>query len=171
MARKPLLRYSDCCSRPTRMMRRCLKTMFPLTRKEPTMQYKTICPRTAPATAGDARPAPQEAEAAADAGTLRQRAEDQPRSLEGTAVPGEAGQRPRARSRARRWRSPSRNWRIVCLPRLRRTRTSRCPSTQQWRSSAVTRRPRKGVTPAGCSTSIPLLPTIPFPPIRPRPGP
>src|SRR4051812_32120234 len=51
-------------------------------------------PRTAATTAPDAGAAPQETQAPFDPGTLRPRAEDQPRSLEGTPLPDEAGQRP-----------------------------------------------------------------------------
>src|SRR5204863_122889 len=50
--------------------------------------------RTPPATNGDTRAAPQEADAAADAGPLFQRAEDPPRSLEEPPLSGETGQRP-----------------------------------------------------------------------------
>src|ERR1019366_2987431 len=50
--------------------------------------------RTPATTAGDARTAPKGAEASADDGPLRARAEDQPRSLEGDSLRGEAGQRP-----------------------------------------------------------------------------
>src|SRR6266851_9246961 len=51
-------------------------------------------PRTAEGTDGTARAATQAAQAPADDGTLRQGAEAQPRSLEGTPLPDEAGQRP-----------------------------------------------------------------------------
>src|ERR1019366_1114599 len=51
-------------------------------------------PRTPATTTGDARPAPQEPEAAPDTGTLRARAEDQPRNLDRNSLPGETGQRP-----------------------------------------------------------------------------
>src|ERR1035441_10691716 len=51
-------------------------------------------PRTPATTTGDARPAPQEPEAAPDTGNLRARAEDQPRNLDRNSLPGEIGQRP-----------------------------------------------------------------------------
>src|SRR5947209_18065605 len=50
--------------------------------------------RTAATEAGDARPAPEGPQAANDNGAIRARAEDQPRSVEGNAGPGPAGQRP-----------------------------------------------------------------------------
>src|SRR6185437_5358646 len=50
--------------------------------------------RTPASATGDARATPQDAEPAADAGTLRQGTEDPPRSLEGSALSNEAGQRP-----------------------------------------------------------------------------
>src|SRR5579884_624115 len=49
--------------------------------------------RTPVSTTGDARTTPQNGEAAADPGALRQGVEDSPRSLEGSALPDEAGQR------------------------------------------------------------------------------
>jgi hypothetical protein len=49
---------------------------------------------TSSTTTGDAQPTPEEPEAAADRGTLRQGAEDQPRSLEGSPLTDETGQRP-----------------------------------------------------------------------------
>src|SRR5436309_1013225 len=52
--------------------------------------------RTVTGAAEVARAAPLRAEAAAGAGTLFQGLEDLPRSLEGAAGPGEAGQRPAA---------------------------------------------------------------------------
>src|SRR6516164_9202293 len=50
--------------------------------------------RTPATTTGDVRPASEGPEAANDNGESRQRAEDQPRGLDATARPGEAGQRP-----------------------------------------------------------------------------
>src|SRR5271157_2612289 len=52
--------------------------------------------RPAATTAADARSASQEPQTPADTGTVRQGAEDQPRSLEGNALATEAGQRPDA---------------------------------------------------------------------------
>src|SRR5438132_1520470 len=51
-------------------------------------------PRTPATTDGASRTATPDAQAPADTGDLRSRAEDQPRSLEGNARSGEAGQRP-----------------------------------------------------------------------------
>src|SRR4051794_5600914 len=53
-------------------------------------------PRPVTGTAGVARATPPRAQAASGAGTLFQGIEDLPRSLEGAAGPGEAGQRPGA---------------------------------------------------------------------------
>src|SRR5437879_4076940 len=50
--------------------------------------------RTFEGTDAAARTAPQGAQAPADDGTLRQGAEDQPRSLEGAPLPDAAGERP-----------------------------------------------------------------------------
>src|SRR4051812_40503660 len=49
--------------------------------------------RTPPGTAGDLRAAPQPEAAHADPGALHRRAEGQPRSLDGAALPNEAGER------------------------------------------------------------------------------
>ena len=55
-----------------------------------------------------------------------------------------------SRSAAKQWRSLSRNWRIVCPPRVLRTRTQR--STKRWHTCEVTRRASKRVT----ATAAPL---------------
>src|SRR6516165_11603273 len=50
--------------------------------------------RTPATTTADVRPAPEGPQAANDNGESRQGAEEQPRGLDATARPGEAGQRP-----------------------------------------------------------------------------
>src|SRR5438105_981458 len=51
-------------------------------------------PRTPATTTGDAQPAPKGPEATGNPGDIREGTEDQPRSLEGDSLAGEAGQRP-----------------------------------------------------------------------------
>ena len=63
-----------------------------------------------------------------------------------TLSPGEAGQRPEPDRERGPGDGPQGTGGSFALRVSIRTRTKRFPSTQQWRSSAVTRRAAKGVT-------------------------
>ena len=77
-----------------RQQRLSLKTTQPLNPNGDHHAVQDDHSRTPATTTADARPAPQGPEAAADTGTLRQGAEDQPRSLEGTLCQARPGSDP-----------------------------------------------------------------------------
>ena len=132
---------TTCRMRPRRPRPR---TMFHPTRKETTMQYKTICLQMIQDRPEMYDRLLKQSDAAADAGTLRPAAEEQPPGLEGAPASGQAGRQRQPDRERGAGAGPAGNW--VCLPRrLRQRTTSRSPWTTRWRSSAVIRRPRKGV--------------------------
>ena len=104
------------------------------------MQYKTIILELLQQTAADARPAAEGPQAPDGNGTLRQGAEEEPRSLEGTALPDEAGERPEPDRFGGVGDSPQGTGGSFALRVATGRATRNFPSTRQWRSSAVIRR-------------------------------